>query len=78
MAGLFTLRVYAGNLLKGSRQRTIFLAGLFTLRVFARNLLRGILRRNSFLISFLMTDLAFTSNKATHYILDYGDYNGAS
>ena len=52
---------------------------LFTLRVFARNLLRGNRRRNSFRI--LVWCLAwasnpgFTSNKPTHYLLNYGDFS---
>ena len=58
----------------------LFMAILFTLRVFAGNLLRGNRRRNTFYI--LLWCLAwcsnpdFTSNKPTHYLLDYGDYNG--
>ena len=47
---------------------------------FARNLLRGIYLRNLFFyISFRCltwgTNLGFTSNKPTHYLLDYGDFN---
>ena len=53
----------------------------FTLRVFARNLLRGNRNREerySFRISFwcLAWDLnpGFSSNKATYYLLDHGDF----
>ena len=51
---------------------------LFTLRVFARNLLRGNRRRNTFCILFWCLawglNPGFTSNKPTHYQLDYGDF----
>ena len=50
------------------------------LRVFARNLLRGNRRRNNFFV--FCFDVwpgvrvpAFTSNKSTHYLLDYGGFN---
>ena len=53
------------------------MAILFTLRVFARNLLRGNRRRNTFCILFCClvwgSNPGFTSNKPTHYLLDYGD-----
>ena len=50
----------------------------FTLsRVFARNLLRANRRRNTFRILFWClawgSNPCFTSNKPTHYLLDYGD-----
>ena len=55
----------------------LFMAILFTLRVFARNLLRESSRINIFIFSFwcLTCDLnsGLTSNKPTHYLLDYGD-----
>ena len=48
-----------------------------TLRVFARNQLRGDHRRNTFRNSFWCvawdTNPDFSSNKPTHYLLDYGD-----
>ena len=56
-----------------------FMAILFTLGGFARNLLRGNRRRNTFHISFRcltwISNPGFTSNKPTHYLLDYGDIN---
>ena len=55
----------------------LFMAILFTLRVFARNLLKGNRRRNTFCIYFLClargSNPDITSNKRTHYSLDYGD-----
>ena len=58
--------------------RNFFMAGLFTFRVLARNLLRGNRRRNIFfylLFWYLTfdTNKGFTSNKPTHYLLDYDD-----
>ena len=51
---------------------------LFTLRVIARNPLGGNRRRNTFRISFWClpwgSNLGFSSNKPTHYLLDHGDY----
>ena len=48
---------------------------LFTLRVFARNLLKGNRRRNTFRISFYClvwdSNSGFSSNKPTHYLLDW-------
>ena len=60
----------------------LFKANLFTLGVFARNLLREIRRRNIFFhFSFSCltwyTNPSFTSNKPTHYLLDYGDFRSA-
>ena len=59
--------------------KKLFIAILFTLRVFARNLLRGNRRRNTFDILFWCLAWGsipgFTSNMATHYLLDYGDFN---
>ena len=56
----------------------LFMAILFDLRVFARNLLRESSRRNTFCISFRClvwgSNPNFTSNKPTHYLLDYGDF----
>ena len=60
--------------------RNFFMAGLFTVRVFTRNLPRGNRRRNIlfFYISFRCltwdTKPGFTSNKPTHYLLDYGHF----
>ena len=57
----------------------LFIAILFTLRAFARNLMRGNRQRNTFCISFwcLAWNLnpGFSSNKPTHYLLDYGDFS---
>ena len=55
------------------------MADLFTLRVFARNLLQENHRRNfCFEISFCCltcdTNTGFISNKATYYLLNYGDF----
>ena len=56
----------------------LFMAIFFTFRVFARNLLKGSHRRNIFILSFLCLtwalNLGLTSNKPTHYLLDYGDF----
>ena len=55
----------------------LFMAILFTLKVFATNLLRVNRRRNTFCILFwclAWTWAGFSSNKPTHYLLDYGDY----
>ena len=57
----------------------LFMVIWFTLRVFARNLLRGNHRRNTFCILFWClawdSNLGFTSNKPTHYLVDYGDFH---
>ena len=51
---------------------------LFTLRVFARNMPRRNRQRNTFCILFWClawgSNPGFTSNKPTHYVLDYGDF----
>ena len=56
----------------------LFTAILFTLRIFARNLMIGNRRRNTFRISFWCmawkSNLGFSSNKPTHYLLDHGDF----
>ena len=58
--------------------KKLFMAILFTLRVLARNLLRANRRRNTFCI--LLWCLAwganpgFTSDKMSHYLLDYGNF----
>ena len=56
----------------------LFMEILFTLRVFARNQLRRNRRRNTFRISFWClawgSNPGFSSNKPTHYLLDYGDF----
>ena len=50
---------------------------LFTLRVFAKNLLRGNRRWSTFRIFFLClawdSNLGFSSNKPTHYLLNHGE-----
>ena len=55
-----------------------FMAILFAHSVFGRNLLRGTRRRNTFCILFWClawgSNLAFTSNKPIHYLLDHGDF----
>ena len=64
-------------------ERQIFeklvMAILFTLRVFARNLLRRSRRRNIFIFSYWCLtwglNSGFTSNKPTHYLLNYGNIN---
>ena len=52
----------------------LFIAILFTLRIFVRNR-----RRNTFHILFWRlawgSNPGFTSNKPTHYLLDYGEFN---
>ena len=57
----------------------LFMVIWFTLRVFARNLLRGNHRRNTFCILFWClawdSNLGFTSNKPTHYLLDHGEHS---
>ena len=59
----------------------LVMAILFTLRVFAGNLLIGNRRRKTFCILFWClawgSNLGFTSNKPTHYLLDYGDFSGS-
>ena len=59
----------------------LFMVILFIyLRVFARNLLRGSQRRNIFIFhifsfkSNLILNSCLTSNKPTHYLLDYDDF----
>ena len=56
----------------------LFMTISFTIRVFTRNLLRGNHRRNTFTILFwyLACGLnpGFSSNKPTHYQLNYGDF----
>ena len=56
----------------------LFMTIIITVRVFARNLLRGNRRRNTFRILFWCLACGsypgFTSNKPTHYLLDYGDF----
>ena len=52
----------------------LFMANLFTLTVFPRNLLKGNRRRNNFCISFWCLVWGSTSNKPTHYPLNYGDF----
>ena len=62
----------------------LFHGRLFALRVSARNLLRENRWRNIFFfhISFWCltwdTNPGFTSNKPTHYLLDYGDFNNTN
>ena len=55
----------------------LYMAILFTLKVFSRNLLRGNRQRNTFCILFWClawgSNPGFTSNKPTHYLLDYGE-----
>ena len=57
----------------------LFMEILFTLRVFGKNLLRGNHGINTFHILFWClawgSNIGFTSNKPTHYLLDYGDFN---
>ena len=61
-------------------KKFFFMAGLFTLRVFATNLLSGNSRRKNFFFIFSFwcltwyTNLGFTSNKPTYYLLDYGGF----
>ena len=66
------------------KRRDLFLTNfswqfLFTLRVFARNLLRENRRRNTFRILLWClvwgSNPGFSSNKPTHYLLDYGGFN---
>ena len=56
----------------------LFMAILFTLRFFTRNLLGGNRWRNTFHILFWYLAWGWkpgiTSNKPTHYVLDYGDF----
>ena len=56
----------------------LFTAILFTLIVYARNLLRGNCRGSTFRILFWClawgSNSGFTSNKPTHYLLEYGDF----
>ena len=58
----------------------LFFLFLFTLRIFARNLLRGNPRINIFFFHIMFwylawdTNLGFTSNKPTHYLLDCDDF----
>ena len=63
----------------GKFEKSLFMAVLITLRVSARNLLKGNRRINTFCISFWClawaSNSGFTSNKATHYLLDHGDFN---
>ena len=55
-----------------------FLAILFALRVFSRNLLRGSCRRNIFIFSFCCLiwclNRGLASSKATHYLIDHGEF----
>ena len=56
----------------------LFMAILFILGVFDRNLLRGNRRRNIFCILYwclaCCSNPSLTSNKPTHYLLNYGDF----
>ena len=57
----------------------LFMAILFTLRFFSRNLLKGSRQRNIFTFSFWWltwdSKRGLTSNKLTHYFLEYSAFN---
>ena len=59
-----------------SSLRSFLMPIVFTFSVLVKNLLRGSRRRNIFIFSFRCLtwglNLGLTSNKSTHYLLDYG------
>ena len=63
--------------LKSTPNNRFFVKHFMVILVFARHLLRENRRRNTFCILFwclaLGSNPGFTSNKPTHYSLDYGD-----